>query len=107
LDQQVAGGVTLFTRYSRHFGPRSPFDLNVSFGGELAGHPWRRPQDGVGVAVGFTRMSRAFRRDAPLLDANGGSVADFGYAAASGEKTAEAYYRYQVNDTFALAPDIQ
>ncbi len=106
-DQKVADDLTLFGRYGQHLSGKVKFDRALTLGAELAGSPWGRSADSLGLALGALHTSAGFQADSPTLDANGNGMPDFGYGAGAWEKQAELYYRYRVNAKFDLTPDFQ
>lgn len=106
-DQRFGDAVTVFVRYGHQFTGRVRFDRALTVGAELGGSYWNRAADAFGVALGALRTSRAFRVDALTLDADGDSVADFGYLPRSSEQIAELYYRFRLNSQFELSPSMQ
>lgn len=107
VDQQVAGHASLFARYGQSTRGHVKFDRAVTLGAELSGGWWGRAGDRLGLALGWLRTSQAFRADAPLLDADGDLVADFGYTPSGAERQAEIYYAWRINDHLELSPDVQ
>jgi hypothetical protein len=107
FDQRVGDAVTLFGRYGKGWGERLPFDHTVSLGAEVGGSYWQRGADALGVALGTNRVSSDFRRDSPMVDADGDGNPDFGFQAQGWEKVAEVYYRYRINKQFEVTPDFQ
>lgn len=106
-DQRVSDDVSLFARYGHQLTGRVSFDRALTFGTEFGGGLWQRGADALGVSLGWLRTSKQFRNDAPVIDANGDGVPDFGFTAAKAERVAEIYYRYRVNKQFELSPDLQ
>ena len=99
-DQQVAHGITLFTRAGSEISGRVRFDRALTVGAEIGGDYWGRAADSVGIAAGLLRTSNAFRdatADRTLVD----------YAASGTERIAEIYYRLRVNNHFDVTPDLQ
>jgi hypothetical protein len=107
VDQKVTDDVTLFGRYGHQLTGKVRFDRALTLGAELAGTPWARASDGLGVAFGALRTSSDFRNDALTVDADGDTVPDFGYPASGSEKQMEIYYRYKLNSNVELTPDLQ
>lgn len=106
-DQKVADDVTLFGRYGHQLKGTVRFDRALTVGGELAGSPWGRAADSLGLALGALRTSADFRRDSLTIDADADGNADFGYQASGSEKQLELYYRYKLNSHVELTPDLQ
>ncbi|TRZ66586.1 MAG: transporter [Rhodocyclaceae bacterium] len=106
-DQKVANDVTLFGRYGQQLSGKARFDRALTVGTELAGNPWGRAADSIGVALGSLRTSADFRRDSLTLDANADALPDIGYQASGAEKHLEIYYRYKLNGKVELTPDFQ
>ena len=106
-DQKATNDLTLFARYGRQITGKVRFDRALTLGVELAGNPWGRAADSVGVALGSLRTSADFRTDSLKLDANGDALPDFGYQASGAEKQMEIYYRYKLNGKIELTPDLQ
>ena len=107
VDQKVDDGVTLFGRYGHSTKGKVRFDRALTVGAELAGTPWGRAADGLGVALGKLRTSNKFRDDSATIDADGDGNADFGYQASGSEKQTELYYRYKLNSHVELSPNLQ
>jgi hypothetical protein len=106
-DQKVTDDVTLFGRYGRQLSGKVRFDRALTLGAELAGNPWGRAADSVGVALGSLRTSADFRKDSLTLDANADALPDFGYQASGAERQMEIYYRYKLSAKLELTPDFQ
>jgi len=106
-DQKATNDLTLFARYGQQLTGKVRFDRALTVGAELAGNPWGRAADSVGVALGSLRTSADFRKDSLTLDANGDALPDFGYPASGAEKQMEIYYRYKLNGKIELTPDFQ
>jgi hypothetical protein len=100
VDQRVSEGLTLFGRYGHTLSGKVAFNRAITLGGEFKGDPWGRGEDSIGLAWGWLRSARDFRRDSAML-------ADFGYRASGAEQVAELYYRYVLNDYLSLTPDLQ
>lgn len=98
IDQRVPGGVTVFGRYGHQMSGRVLFDRSLSMGAELSGNAWNRGADSLGLAFGMLRTSKAWQSDA---------LAVSGAEASGRERIVELYYRWQLNDAFALTPDVQ
>lgn len=107
VDQKVDDDLTLFGRYGRQLKGKVRFDRALTVGAELAGTPWARAADGVGIALGSLRTSADFRNDSLTVDADGDTVADFGYQAGGNEQQTELYYRYKLNSHVELSPHFQ
>ena len=106
VDQRVHEDVTLFARYGQASSGKAAFDRAVTVGGELTGDAWGRGADSVGLAWGWLRASKDFRREAAdLQDADGNFL--FGYTPSGAEQVAELYYRWHLNDQLSLTPDLQ
>ncbi|OHC69326.1 MAG: transporter [Rhodocyclales bacterium RIFCSPLOWO2_02_FULL_63_24] len=106
-DQKVTDEVTVFGRYGHQLRGKVRFDRALTLGAELAGTPWARAADGLGVAFGSLRTSSSFRGDSLTIDADADGNADFGYQAGGAEKQLELYYRYKLNSHVELTPDLQ
>ena len=106
-DQKVTDDLTLFGRYGHQLKGKVRFDRALTVGAELAGNPWSRAADSIGLAFGALRTSADFRNDSPTIDANADAVPDFGYQAGGSEKLVELYYRYKLNSHVELTPDFQ
>ncbi|CAG4885348.1 Porin [Georgfuchsia toluolica] len=106
-DQKVLDDLTLFGRYGHHTAGHVLFDRAITAGAELEGTRWGRSADSIGLAFGKLRTSNDFRRDSLTADADGDSVADYGYAANGSEKQTEVYYRFKLNDAIELTPNLQ
>ncbi len=100
VDQQVTDALTLFGRYGHTLTGKVAFNRALTLGGEVAGEAWGRDGDGLGLAWGWLRSAKDFRRDSIGL-------ADYGYRASGAEQVAELYYRYVVNENVSLTPDLQ
>ncbi|NMF91208.1 carbohydrate porin [Aromatoleum petrolei] len=106
IDQRVHEDVTLFARYGQATSGKAPFDRAVTVGAELTGNAWGRGADSIGLAWGWLRASKDFRREAAgLLDDEGNFL--FGYTPSGAEQVAELYYRWHLNDQLSLTPDLQ
>ena len=100
--------MTVFGRYGHQSNKgKVRFDRALTVGAELAGTPWKRAADGLGVAFGRLRTSKKFRDDSLTVDADGDGNADFGYQAGNSEKQTELYYRYKFNKFVELSPNFQ
>jgi hypothetical protein len=106
-DQKVTDNLTLFGRYGHQLKGKVRFDRALTVGAELAGNPWSRAADSIGLAFGALRTSADFRNDSLTIDADGDTVPDFGYQASGSEKLVELYYRYKLNSKVELTPDFQ
>jgi hypothetical protein len=106
-DQKVADDITLFGRYGHQLKGQVRFDRALTLGAELAGSPWGRAADSLGLALGALRTSANFRRDSLAIDADADGNADFGYQASGSEKQLELYYRVKLNSKVELTPDFQ
>lgn len=106
-DQKVTDDLALFGRYGHQLKGKVRFDRALTVGAELAGNPWSRAADSMGLAFGALRTSADFRNDSPTIDADGDAVPDFGYQAGGSEKLVELYYRYKLNSHVELTPDFQ
>lgn len=107
VDQKVDDYLTLFGRYGHSTAGKVKFDRALTVGAELAGAPWSRAADGLGVAFGTLRTSDKFRNDSQV-DADGDGVPDLvGYQASGSEKQTEIYYRYKLNSRVELSPNFQ
>ncbi|MEK7313458.1 MAG: carbohydrate porin [Deltaproteobacteria bacterium] len=95
LDQQVSNDVTLFARAGFQDEDVSAFDSSFSAGAQMLGNKWKRGNDMIGVAYGFSRVSNAYEEANPAIDF------------ASGEHYIEAYYRYKANSNLSVSPDVQ
>lgn len=107
IDQEVADGLTVFTRYGHAFSGEVRFGNAFTLGAQLTGLRWGRENDRVGVAFGWLNTSSGFRAAAPTLDVNGDGVADFGYRPTGAEKDLELYYAWQINPNLQLSPNLQ
>ncbi|MBI5898845.1 MAG: carbohydrate porin [Rhodocyclales bacterium] len=106
-DQKISDELTLFGRYGHQIKGKVRFDRALTVGAELAGSPWGRAADSLGLALGALRTSADFRRDSLAIDADADGNADFGYQASGSEKQLELYYRYKLNSRVELTPDFQ
>lgn len=100
LDQKVGADWNLFGRYGKRTSGSGTFDEALTLGFEHGGRLWGRRNDAVGLAYGLLDTSREYRRYTADTTA-------VGYAAHGREQLLELYYRVQLNDQFALAPDFQ
>lgn len=107
IDQRVHEDVTLFIRYGRETSGRVQFDRAATAGIEVGGGGWQRAADAIGLAAGTLHTSAEFRSAAPVIDADGNAVADFGYTPDASENVYELYYRYRINKLFEVTPDCQ
>jgi len=98
IDQRIPGGVTLFGRYGHQMGGRVKFNQSVSAGAEVSGNAWDRGGDAIGLAAGMLFTSSAWSDASQERD---------GYKASGAEKVFETYYRYELNKSFFLSPDLQ
>ncbi|AKU13837.1 hypothetical protein AzCIB_3944 [Azoarcus sp. CIB] len=106
VDQRVHEDVTLFARYGQGTSGKTPFDRAFTVGGELTGDAWGRGADSVGLAWGWLRASKDFRREAAGLQDEDGNFL-FGYTPSGAEQVAELYYRWHLNNQLSLTPDLQ
>ena len=107
VDQKVTDELTLFGRYGRQLSGKLRFDRALTVGAELAGTPWARAADGLGVAFGSLRTSNDFRTDSQV-DADGDGIAELvGYQAGGAEAQTEIYYRFKVNSHVEISPNLQ
>jgi len=100
FDQQLNELLTVFGRYGHNVSGKVAFDRALTLGGEFSGAGWGRDDDGLGLAWGWLRSSKDFRR-------HSAGLSDYGYNASGAEQVAELYYRYAVNDQLSLTPDLQ
>lgn len=107
LNQEVTDHLALFVRHGRSTTGRVRFDRAFTVGLRSDGAAWGRPQDHLGLAAGWLRVSDAFRSDAPRLDADGDGQPDFGFAPTGAERQYELYYAWQVDDHLHIAPSVQ
>ncbi len=107
MNQQVAAHLDLFARYGHSIKGKVKFDQGVTLGAEVGGAYWDREHDRLGMAVGWLDTSKGFRADAPVQDANGDLIPDFGFAPGGAEKQYEIYYAWKINKYFELSPDFQ
>ncbi|MCK9985340.1 MAG: high affinity Mn2+ porin [Azoarcus sp.] len=106
VDQRAHEDVTLFARYGQATSGKAAFDRAVTVGAELMGDAWGRGADSVGLAWGWLRASKDFRREAADLQDGDGNFL-FGYTPSGAEQVAELYYRWHLNDQLSLTPDLQ
>lgn len=92
MDQVLTDNLGIWARLGIQDGNVSQFDRHVSGGIQLSGGAYGRPDDVVGVGVGYTLISDAYKK---------ASDRD------SSELYAEAYYNIAVKEGFYLTPDIQ
>jgi hypothetical protein len=107
LNQQLTDHVTVFGRYGRSINGKVRFDQAITVGAEFGGAYWGRGHDRLGFATGWLDTSKAFRKAAPGLDADGDGNADFGYAPNGAETQYEIYYAWHLNEHIELSPDFQ
>lgn len=98
LDQRVSDDVTLFARYGMQDGSVAKFDQVATAGARIIGNSWRRANDAVGLAYGFTKTSGKYADVALATD---------GYEAKGDEQYMEAYYKYWANANLTITPDVQ
>ena len=80
-------------------------DRVVSFGGQVSGAHWKRPQDVLGVAVAQSDLSKDHN---DYLAAGGlGLALGDGALSYGSERVAEVYYSYQMTSNASLSPDYQ
>ncbi|WP_456431687.1 carbohydrate porin [Thermosulfuriphilus sp.] len=126
LDQEIAEGLGFFLRYglrdSDHlvgyagYDDTGAFDIEsvdfsygfrhaLSLGFQLAGSLWGRPDDGLGLGLGFVWLNRNYedfwKKKGPFATRDGRSLET------DTEYHLEVYYRCQVSDNLALTPDFQ
>lgn len=92
IDQNVTPDLTLFARTSRGIDGTRLFDRALTYGTELKGKTWNRPNDHI--ALGFAHL-----RPDPILVAQG--------AGRERETTAELMYAYAVNESLMISGDLQ
>lgn len=92
VDQRFGDGLTLFGRYGKQMQGHVRFDRALTVGADWNGSYWNRAADGVGLALGWLKTSRAY--------------ADFS-GVGGAERVAELYYRFRVGKQFELSPDFQ
>ncbi|MBI1891444.1 MAG: carbohydrate porin [Burkholderiales bacterium] len=105
IDQKIGDHTTAFARYGHQFSGMVRFDRALTGGVEIGGSGWGRSADALGFALGYLRTSSSYRTDSSTLDLDGDGVLD--PPASGGERIAELYYRYRVNDRFEVSPDLQ
>ncbi len=110
FDQKVTDIVTLFCRYGgqspRVYNPENTATPDVNFslvqawsaGAQLAGKPWGRENDVLGVAVGENIPSPEYKEAGAGLEPA---------LLAKREGRLEAYYCIQVNKYLSISPDFQ
>lgn len=104
------GDTGLFARYGWNDGHTVSFvftevDRDASFGAQVSGVHWHRPQDRLGVAFDMNALSRDHR---DYLAAGGcGFVLCDGRLDYGHEQIAEVYYALQVLPHVTLSPDFQ
>lgn len=105
------GGVTgIFGRFGWNDGQTETFsyaeaDRVLSFGGQVSGLRWKRPNDILGIAAAQSDLSHAHK---DYLAAGGAGLAlGDGALSYGSERVAEVYYAYQLTATTSLSPDYQ
>ncbi|MDE2257594.1 MAG: carbohydrate porin, partial [Xanthomonadaceae bacterium] len=105
-----AGDTGLFARYGWNDGKTESFafsevDRTLSFGAQVAGSRWSRPNDRFGVGIAVDGLS-ADHRDYLAAGGNGFLLGD-GRLNYAHEQIAEAYYAFQPVAHVTLSPDLQ
>lgn len=100
-DQRVGDSTRLFGRYGQRTSGHGGFDRALTLGAEWSGDAWQRAADGVGLAVAWLPSSRAWR------DSTAADAGLIGGAASGAERVAELYYRWRLNGSLELTPDLQ
>lgn len=112
LEQPLAdnGDTGLFLRAGWNDGRTESFvftevDRNLSFGAQLSGVHWGKPEDQLGVGVSINALSSEHKQYLELggcgFELCDGAL-NYGY-----EKILEAYYRFQFGRYVQLSPDVQ
>jgi hypothetical protein len=98
IDQQIGKDLTVFGRLGRRTRGQGRFDQASTVGAEWGGTAWRRPGDGIAVALGWL----------PTGDGNRLPRAGEASGGASGaEKILEIFYRYALTREIEISPDFQ
>jgi high affinity Mn2+ porin len=110
LEQEIADGTGLFARASWNDGTTETWafteiDQSASLGAQLAGTPWNRKNDTIGIAAVINGIS-AEHQD--YLAAGGcGFILGDGALDYAPEQILELYYDYTPLKGFSLTPDYQ
>jgi high affinity Mn2+ porin len=104
------GNTGVFTRIGWNNGTTESFaftevDRTLTAGGQLAGSPWGRQQDRVGVALVVNALSGDHR--SYLAAGGSGFLLGDGRLNYDNEEILEAYYRWQVWNHVQISPDVQ
>ncbi|MDH4394178.1 MAG: carbohydrate porin [Limnobacter sp.] len=92
LDQNISKDLSLFARTSQGLDGTRLFDRALTYGTELKGSTWNRPQDHIALGVAHLRPD-------PVLVLNGEGN--------KRETTAELMYAYAVNERLVVSADFQ
>jgi high affinity Mn2+ porin len=102
----VTDDLTLFGRYGHQLKGKVRFDRALTVGAELAGTPWGRSADSIGLAFGSLRTSATSaatrhrrcgrRRPCPISASRPEGI----------EKLTELYYRFKLNSNIELSPEL-
>ena len=98
FDQYITEDIGLFARVGYQADDYYSYDLFWSFGGNITGKRWNRPDDALGIAYGVANLSDEYK----TFETGQGN--DF---ITEDEKHIEVYYRLQVNERFSISPDFQ
>ncbi len=128
IDQQITSDITLFARYGwqdddiasvveegdQDIGtlicedgdhvlePYGAIEQSVSFGGQITGERWSRPNDVLGLAFGIAILNDDFE---DYMEDNGKFVDPEDDA--DDELHFEAYYSFYLNEYLSISPDFQ
>ncbi len=97
FDQKMGEYFGVFLRYGWQDEEIYPYDQALSFGLSIGGNPWGRPQDVFALGFGIAFLSEDYKDRLEKIEG----------ANAEDEYHLEAYYRFEINDSFALTPDFQ
>lgn len=101
LDQRLGESTRVFGRFGQRSSGHGGFDRAWTLGAEWNGSAWRRAADGVGLALAWLPSSRAWR------SATAADAGLIGTTASGAERVAELYYRWHMNGSVELTPDLQ
>lgn len=92
IDQHLTQDLAVFARTSRGISGTRLFDRGLTYGTQLKGSTWNRPDDHI--ALGFAHL-----RPDPILVAQG--------AGKERESTAELMYAYALSESLVISADLQ